>query len=106
RGLGLSTCAGIVKERAGRMSLAPGGAGSGRGVTFRVELPAGDRMGLSPPPARRGAGGGTETAVAAVARERPERLRVLVVDDEPHILHYMQATLESWGHEVVLACDG
>lgn len=35
-----------------------------------------------------------------------ERLRVLVVDDEPHILHYMQATLESWGHEVVLASDG
>jgi len=29
-----------------------------------------------------------------------------VVDDEPHILHYMQATLESWGHEVVLAHDG
>jgi two-component system sensor histidine kinase BarA len=29
-----------------------------------------------------------------------------VVDDEPHILHYMQATLESWGHEVVLARDG
>jgi CheY-like chemotaxis protein len=28
------------------------------------------------------------------------------VDDEPHILHYMQATLESWGHTVVLASDG
>src|SRR5437016_4641106 len=105
-GLGLSICLGIVKEHGGSMSLDPGGAGSGRGATFTVELPAGDRMGLSPPPARRGAGGGTETAVAAVARERPERLRVLVVDDEPHILHYMQATLESWGHEVVLARDG
>ncbi len=103
-GLGLSICLGIVKEHGGSMSLDPGGAGSGRGATFTVELPAGDRRGLSP--ARRGAEGGTETAVAAVAAERPERLRVLVVDDEPHILHYMQATLESWGHEVVLARDG
>src|SRR5206468_2266094 len=82
-GLGLSICLGIVKEHGGSMSLDPGGAGSGRGATFTVELPAGDRMGVSP--TRRGAEGGTETAVAAVAAERPERLRVLVVDDEPHI---------------------
>src|SRR3989441_5101745 len=106
-GLGLSICLGIVKEHGGSMSLDPGGAGSRRGATFTVELPAGGRMGVRP--ARRGAEGGTQTAVtavAAVAAERPERLRVLVVDDEPHILHYMQATLESWGHEVVLARDG
>src|SRR5207245_7804066 len=96
-------CPAVVKEQGGIRSLDPGAAGSRRGATSTVERPAGDRMGLSPPPARRGAGGGTETAVAAVARERPERLRVLVVDDEPHILNYMQATLESWGHEVVLA---
>ena len=31
------------------------------------------------------------------------RLRVLVVDDEPHILHYMRATLEAWGHMPVVA---
>jgi CheY-like chemotaxis protein len=29
-----------------------------------------------------------------------------VVDDEPHILHYMRATLESWGHSVEVASDG
>src|SRR5438309_1201281 len=34
------------------------------------------------------------------------KLRVLVVDDEPHILHYMSATLESWGHTVEVASDG
>jgi len=101
-GLGLSICLGIVKEHGGSMSVEPGGAGSGLGATFTVELPAGDRMGLSP--SRRGAG--TESTVPEVSGERPERLRVLVVDDEPHILHYMQATLESWGHEVVLARDG
>ena len=32
--------------------------------------------------------------------------RVLVVDDEPHILHYMRATLEAWGHIPVVASDG
>jgi len=29
-----------------------------------------------------------------------------VVDDEPHILHYMRATLEAWGHIPVVAGDG
>jgi CheY-like chemotaxis protein len=33
-------------------------------------------------------------------------LRILVVDDEPHILHYMRATLETWGHAVTVAADG
>ena len=28
---------------------------------------------------------------------------MLVVDDEPHILHYMHATLEAWGHVPVVA---
>jgi CheY-like chemotaxis protein len=34
------------------------------------------------------------------------QLRILVVDDEPHILHYMRATLEAWGHTVDVAGDG
>ena len=97
-GLGLSISLGIVKEHGGNISVDPGGAGSGRGATFTVELPTGVRAELSP----RVRGAETEPAPA----ERHERLRVLVVDDEPHILHYMQATLESWGHEVVLAQDG
>jgi DNA-binding response OmpR family regulator len=28
------------------------------------------------------------------------------VDDEPHILHYMRATLEAWGHVPFVASDG
>jgi CheY-like chemotaxis protein len=39
-------------------------------------------------------------------RAPTKRLRVLVVDDEPHILHYMRATLEAWGHIPVVASDG
>src|SRR6059036_429165 len=101
-GLGLSICLGIVKEHGGSMRVDPGGAGSGRGATFIVELPPGVRPELSP----LGRTGQSRASAEPAPTERLERLRVLVVDDEPHILHYMQATLESWGHEVVVARDG
>jgi signal transduction histidine kinase/CheY-like chemotaxis protein len=97
-GLGLSISLGIVKEHGGNITVDPGGAGSGRGATFTVELPTGVHAALSP----LAPGSSDESSPA----ERHEHLRVLVVDDEPHILHYMQATLESWGHEVVVAHDG
>ena len=96
-GLGLSICLGIVKEHGGNITVDPGGPSTGRGATFAVELPTGVHAAVSPPHGR--------TSVQTPP-ERVEHLRVLVVDDEPHILHYMQATLESWGHEVVLARDG
>jgi len=101
-GLGLSICLGIVKEHGGSMRVDPGGAGSGRGATFTVELPTGVRPESSP----LGRTGQSRASAEPAPTERLERLRVLVVDDEPHILHYMQATLESWGHEVVVARDG
>ncbi len=87
-GLGLSICQGIVKEHGGRITLAPG---SGRGAVFTVELP--------------GAAAAAETAAVAPA-PTGNRGRVLVVDDEPHILYYMRATLEAWGHQVETAGDG
>src|SRR5919109_4314172 len=67
-GLGLSISQGIVREHGGRIMLT---TEEGRGCTFTVQLPLG-----APP------------AVAAVdtgPRSPPRRLRVLVVDDEPHI---------------------
>ena len=88
-GLGLSICQGILKEHGGRISLE---TKPGAGATFTVELP----LGVAAPRA--------ETAPAPTAAGRP--LRILVVDDEPHILHYMRATLESWGHTVEVASDG
>jgi len=89
-GLGLSICQGIVKDHGGRIVLEERTPGAG--AAFTVELP----IGASSRPA--------ETAPARVADPRP--LHVLVVDDEPHILHYMRATLESWGHTVEVASDG
>jgi len=87
-GLGLSICQGLVKEHGGRLSLQ---SARGAGATFTVELPA------ATAPCAEGAG---------EAHQVPGRARVLVVDDETHILHYMRATLESWGHEVETAADG
>jgi two-component system NtrC family sensor kinase len=88
-GLGLSISQGIVKEHGGRITLV---TAPGRGATFTVELPGRVRT--------------AEFRVPAVEQGEVRRLHVLVVDDEPHILHYIRATLEAWGHTVVTAVDG
>jgi two-component system NtrC family sensor kinase len=87
-GLGLSISQGIVSEHGGRITL---DTAEGLGSTFTVYLP-----------------GGEEGTPALMERPRAAAagLRILVVDDEPHILHYMRATLESWGHCVAQAVDG
>ena len=88
-GLGLSICQGILKEHGGRITLE---SRPGSGATFTVELPVGlPAVRVEPAPVPRG-------------ESKP--LHILVVDDEPHILHYMRATLESWGHSVEVASDG
>jgi len=88
-GLGLSIGQGIVKEHGGRVFVT---TSLGAGATFTVELPLGQPSAAeSRPP---------------VIIPPPNSLRVLVIDDEPHILYYMRATLEAWGHQVEVAPDG
>jgi two-component system NtrC family sensor kinase len=87
-GLGLSICSGIVQEHGGRITL---DSGPGRGATFTVELPA---AGLTP------------SAVPVPEPRDPGAARILLVDDDPHILLYMRATLTAWGHHVEEATDG
>src|SRR5213594_908361 len=88
-GLGLSICQGIVTEHGGRITLE---SSPGAGATFTVELP--------------GAPHQAKSQEAPVVPGPGTPLRILIVDDEPHILHYMRATLESWGHHVDVASDG
>lgn len=88
-GLGLSISQGIVKEHGGRIMLA---TEEGKGCTFTVQLPLGAAAAAPIP----------DSDNSGATRQ----LRVLVVDDEPHILHYMRATLEAWGHSPVVASDG
>ncbi|HXV85552.1 MAG TPA: ATP-binding protein [Gemmatimonadales bacterium] len=86
-GLGLAICNGIVAEHGGRLELI---ADEKAGVTFRLELP--------------GAAAQAEAPRQSLPPVGP--LNVLVVDDEPHILHYMDATLTAWGHRVAVSVDG
>src|SRR5262249_24404498 len=74
-GLGLSISHGMGPEHNGRITLETAEAG---GSTSTALLP----------------GGEVDTPAAAEGPRAPaSRLRILVVDDEPHILHYMRATL-------------
>jgi DNA-binding response OmpR family regulator len=36
----------------------------------------------------------------------PAKKKILLVDDEPHIVKLLQARLKSHGYEVICACDG
>jgi two-component system NtrC family sensor kinase len=92
-GLGLSICFGIISEHEGqiRADNAPRG-----GAIFHIELPITETATLPeslPQPPR----------PAAIA---PDKLRILIVDDEAPILNLLQRVLDQAGYKVDTALDG
>lgn len=88
-GLGLSMVYGIVQRHGGSIEIASEPA---QGATFTIKLPA--------------ASGPVATAPSAQAGPIEQRLRVLIVDDEPLIREVLRQYIEADGHAVETATNG
>lgn len=83
-GLGLSICYGIVHEHEGTISVENKPDG---GATFIVDLPIGD-VGLDMP------------IDEAFFAELPDKMKILIVDDEPAVAEFLSRALTDSGHSV------
>jgi PAS domain S-box-containing protein len=91
-GVGLSFSHGIVAAHGGTLAVLP----SGRGATFRIELPAASPVAVE-------IVAEPQVAPTAIA---PVRRKALVVDDEADIADTIRELLEREGFEVAVASDG
>ncbi len=87
-GLGLSAGYAIVKRHDGHIAVE---SKPGRGTTFHVYLPASPTARAQP---------------ASVPARESDRVRILLMDDDPAIRDVAQAMLESLGYEVEMAQEG
>jgi CheY-like chemotaxis protein len=96
-GLGLFICKGIVEAHGGRIWAESDGKGKGTVFSFTLPAVAGKTA-----PKHKGAAAG-RGGVGRNAAERP--FRIVAVDDEPDILHYIEHCLRSANCEVVSTSD-
>ena len=91
-GLGLAICKGLVEAHGGRIRAESAGLGHGTRFTFTVPVADEPAGGAAPPSRRRTSRGARET-------------RILVVDDDPEMLRYVQDALAEAGYTPVLSGD-
>lgn len=90
-GLGLAMVYGAVERHGARLDIR---SEPGRGTTVTLQFPA-------PPPETPGV-----PAPAPHAAARAQPMRILLVDDDPLLLHTLREMLENDGHTVVAANGG
>jgi PAS domain S-box-containing protein len=93
-GLGLSMVYGMARQSGGTIKI---DSELGKGTTVRLFLRRADRDGEVP-----ASGGQTGDEL----RRSRGAATVLVIDDDPDVRHFIAASLEEYGHEVVEAADG
>ncbi len=91
-GLGLAMVYGTVQRHGGEIQIE---SVIGQGTTVRLSLPVPATAAAEP-----------VQPTGARAGERPPRMRILVIDDDPVVLLSLRHTLEFDGHTVVTANDG
>jgi CheY-like chemotaxis protein len=94
-GLGLSMVYGFVRQAGGAVTIesSVGDSSVGGGTAVSIYLPRAD---ASPEPA----------AAAVPPDAAPQPLRILLVDDDPHVRAAIQAMLVESGHAVAEAASG
>jgi PAS domain S-box-containing protein len=90
-GLGLPMVYGVAQRHGADLDIE---SRVGHGTTVGLHFPAAEDVAAGTAPAER------------VLPARPERLRILVVDDDPLLLRSLQHTLETDGHAVITANGG
>ena len=91
-GLGLAICKGLVEAHGGRIRAES--EGEGLGTRFTFTLPVAEEAGL-----------GAAWSPASGGRKEPQQARILVVDDDPQVLGYVQRIMQEAGYDALTTGD-
>ena len=95
-GLGLAICKGLVEAHGGRIRAASGG--NNQGARFTFTLPVASETG-------EGGAARVDPGRPDPAGDRPERARILVLDDDPETLRHTRDALAAAGYAPLVTGD-